>query len=44
MRRGRPYGNDLQELAAMIAGEQDVQATMDHMQEQFQEILDSYNR
>ena len=32
------------ELAAMIAGEQDVQATMDHMQEQFQEILDSYNR
>lgn len=32
------------ELASMIAGEQDVQTTMDHMQTQFQEILDSYNR
>lgn len=31
------------ELAAMIAGEQDVETTMQHMQEQFQDILDSYN-
>lgn len=32
------------ELAAMIAGEQDVDTTMEHMQTQFQEILDSYNK
>lgn len=32
------------ELAAMIAGEQDVAETMDNMQAQFQEILDSYNK
>lgn len=32
------------ELAAMIAGEQDVETTMEHMQTQFQEILDSYNQ
>lgn len=32
------------ELAAMIAGEQDVTETMDNMQAQFQEILDSYNK
>lgn len=30
------------ELSAMIAGEQDVDTTMEHMQKQFQEILDSY--
>ena len=30
------------ELSAMIAGEQDVDITMEHMQKQFQEILDSY--
>lgn len=32
------------ELAAMIAGEQDVAKTMENMQTQFQEILDSYNK
>ena len=32
------------ELAAMIAGEQDVETTMENMQTQFQEILDSYNK
>lgn len=32
------------ELAAMIAGEQDVEKTMENMQTQFQEILDSYNK
>ncbi|MDF2844863.1 MAG: transporter substrate-binding protein [Herbinix sp.] len=32
------------ELAAMVAGEQDVAATMDNMQQQFQKILDSYNK
>lgn len=32
------------ELAAMIAGEQDVAETMENMQTQFQEILDSYNK
>ncbi len=31
------------ELAAMIAGEQDIDTTMSNMQNQFQEILDSYN-
>ena len=32
------------ELATMIAGEQDVTKTMENMQAQFQEILDSYNK
>ncbi len=32
------------ELATMIAGEQDVDTTMNNMQTQFQEILDSYNK
>ena len=32
------------ELAAMIAGEQDVDTTAANMQKEFQEILDSYNK
>lgn len=32
------------ELATMIAGEQDVDTTMNNMQTQFQEILNSYNK